>query len=266
MSERYTHGHHESVLASHAWRTVENSAAYLLPHLRPGASVVDVGCGPGTITVDVAERVAPGRVVGIDAAADVLNGARTLAVERGLTNVEFTVGDAYALGLPDGSVDVVHAHQVLQHLARPAEALREWRRVCAPGGVVAARDVDYAGIIWYPQLPELERWLALYHDVARADGGEPDAGRRMLAWAHEAGFTDVEASASVWCFATSELRAWWGGAWSRRILESAFAGNALQRGLATQDELHAISAAWQTWAAHPDGWVSLPHGEMLARP
>jgi hypothetical protein len=55
----YTHGHHESVLRSHAWRTVENSAAYLVPHLRPGLSLLDVGSGPGTITVDLAERLAP---------------------------------------------------------------------------------------------------------------------------------------------------------------------------------------------------------------
>ena len=59
MAERYTHGHHESVLRSHTWRTVDNSAAYLAPLLRPGLTVLDVGAGPGTITVELAERVAP---------------------------------------------------------------------------------------------------------------------------------------------------------------------------------------------------------------
>jgi ubiquinone/menaquinone biosynthesis C-methylase UbiE len=65
----YTHGHHESVLRSHRWRTVENSAAYLVPFLRPGLDLLDVGCGPGSITQDFATRVAPGRVCGLDRSA-----------------------------------------------------------------------------------------------------------------------------------------------------------------------------------------------------
>ncbi len=69
---RYTHGHHESVLRSHSWRTAENSAGYLLAHLQPGQSLLDIGCGPGTITVDLARRLSPGRVVGVDAAAGIV--------------------------------------------------------------------------------------------------------------------------------------------------------------------------------------------------
>ena len=146
----YIHGHHESVLRSHQWRTAENSAAYLLPFLAPGATLLDIGCGPGTITVDLAERVAPGTVVGIDRAEDVLAVARASAAERGLHNVTFAVGDAYRLQFPDDSVDVVHAHQVLQHLTDPVAALTEMRRVGRPGGVVAVRDADYAATTWYP--------------------------------------------------------------------------------------------------------------------
>src|ERR1041384_3403093 len=71
----YTHGHPEAVLRSHRWRTAENSAAYLLPRLRPGASLLDIGCGPGTITADFAARVAPGSVVGLDVSADVVAAA-----------------------------------------------------------------------------------------------------------------------------------------------------------------------------------------------
>src|SRR5262245_26042507 len=111
----YTHGHHESVLRSHRWRTAENSAAYLLPELRPGMRLLDIGCGPGNITVDLARRVAPGPTLGIDRAEDVVVQARAHA-ESQHVEVEVRVGDVYALDLPNGSFDVVHAHQVLQHL------------------------------------------------------------------------------------------------------------------------------------------------------
>src|SRR5260221_2873094 len=116
----YTHGHHESVLRSHRWRTVENSAAYVAPHFVAGARVLDVGGGPGTITLDIAQRVAPGTVMGIDASADVIAQARADAA--GVDNVEFAVGDEFALDFPDAPSDVVHPHQVFQHLPDPVSA------------------------------------------------------------------------------------------------------------------------------------------------
>src|SRR3984957_6621919 len=152
----YTHGHHESVLRSHTWRTAENSAGYLLPHLRPGMTLLDVGCGPGTITADLAALVAPGRGVGLERAEGVLAQAGAAAAAKGVANhVEFAVGDVHALHFPDDTFDVVHAHQVLQHVADPVQALRELRRVCVPDGIVAARDADYAGFTWFPLLPTL---------------------------------------------------------------------------------------------------------------
>lgn len=264
-TEKYTHGHHPSVLSSHEWRTAENSAAYLLPSLRPGQTVLDVGAGPGTITADLAEIVAPGAVTGVDYSAEIVAKANALAAERGLDNLTFAVGDAYALDLPDDSVDVVHAHQVLQHLARPVEALREFRRVVRPDGVVAARDVDYEGVIWYPQVPALDEWLEVYLRVHRGVSGEPAAGRRLKTWAREAGFTDITSSASLWLFETPEDRAWWGGAWAERAVSSAFAEHAVSLGIADHATLARIAEGWRTWAADPDGWLLMPHAEVLAR-
>ncbi|MGH3151677.1 MAG: class I SAM-dependent methyltransferase, partial [Streptosporangiaceae bacterium] len=105
------------MLRSHRWRTAENSAGYLLPHLTSAARLLDVGCGPGTITADLAARA--GEVVAIDAAEDILGQARAEADQRGQANVTFQPGDVYHLDFPDGSFDVVHAHQVLQHLSDP---------------------------------------------------------------------------------------------------------------------------------------------------
>lgn len=261
---RYTHGHHESVLRSHIWRTAENSAAYLLPELSRGQHLLDVGCGPGTITCDLAGLVAPGRAVGLDANDGVLAQARATAAERGVT-VEFEVGDIYHLRFADDSFDVVHAHQVLQHLNDPVAALREMRRVCRPGGIVAVRDSDYAAFTWFPKEPAMDRWLDVYRAVARGNGAEPDAGRRLLNWVRAAGFEEIRPTASVWCYATPESRAWWGGLWADRITSTALAEQALERGLATRSELEEMAAGWRRWAESPDGWFIVPHGEIVAR-
>jgi SAM-dependent methyltransferase len=262
----YTHGHHAAVLRSHQWRTAQNSAGYLLTYLRAGDHVLDLGCGPGTITADLATVVAPGRVVGLDQAPGVLDEARAVAAERGLTTVDFVVGDVQALDFPEGTFDVVHAHQVLQHVGDPVAALREMRRVCRDGGIVAARDSDYASFAWYPESPELDEWLDLYRTIARRNGGEPDAGRRHLSWAHAAGFADVTATASTWCFATPDERAWWGGMWSERIVAPGIADQAIHSGLATRDDLVRMSNAWREWSESPDGWFAILHGEVICRP
>ncbi|NJC73186.1 methyltransferase domain-containing protein [Planosporangium thailandense] len=261
----YTHGHHESVLRSHRWRTAENSAAHLLPHLRPGMRLLDVGSGPGTITVDLAALVAPGRVTALEVTAEALGLTRAEAAARRQSNVEFATGDVHALPFPDDTFDAVHAHQVLQHVGDPVRALREMRRVCRPGGIVTVRDSDYAAFAWYPALPELDEWLDLYLRVARANGGEPNAGRRLLSWAHAAGMDDVTATSTTWCFATPADRAWWGGMWAERILKSDMATQAVASGAATEADLRRISQGWRTWAADRDGWISLLHGEVLCR-
>ena len=259
----YTHGHHESVLRSHRWRTAENSAAHLLPHLRATDRLLDVGAGPGTITADLSELVAS--VTATEIGADELALSQATAAERSRTNIEFQVADVHALPFADDTFDVAHAHQVLQHVADPVQALRELARVTKPGGIVAVRDSDYAAFCWWPELPALDRWLTLYREAARANGGEPDAGRRLLAWAHEAGLQNVTATSSTWCFATDEDRAYWGGMWARRILDSAIAPQLLESGRATQAELQEISDAWTEWSQSPDGWLSVLHGEILVR-
>ncbi|MDL4817878.1 methyltransferase domain-containing protein [Actinomadura opuntiae] len=261
----YTHGHHASVLSSHQWRTVENSAAYLIPHLRAGMSVLDVGCGPGTITAGMAERVAPGRVVAADAAEVVLAEARRTVAARGVSNVEFAVADIHALDFPDDTFDVVHAHQVLQHIADPVRALAEMRRVTRPGGIVAARDADFGSMIWYPQPEAMAPWLPIYYEVARGNGGEPDGGRRLVSWARRAGFTDVTASASSWCYATPEEREWWSESWGGRMRDSSVADKAVAGGYATRDELQRVYEGWKEWAAAEDGWYSVTHGEIICR-
>src|SRR5690606_5326047 len=144
----YTHGHHESVLRSHSNRTIANSAEYLRPFLTADAALLDVGAGPGTITADFAAHV--GRVTATEIGEAELALSQAEVAKHGLTNVDFSVEDVHALSFADDSFDIAHAHQVLQHVADPVQALREMRRVVRPGGVVAVRDADYAGFIWFP--------------------------------------------------------------------------------------------------------------------
>lgn len=259
-SDTYTHGHHESVLRSHRWRTAANSCAYLLPHLRPGMDLLDIGCGPATITADLAAAVAPGRATGVDRAPEVVATAR--GEHPGL---DLRVGDVYDLAVPDASFDVAHAHQVLQHLTDPVRGLREMRRVLRPGGLLAVRDSDYAAFAWAPRDPRLDAWIDLYHRVTRANGAEPDAGRFLPGWVRAAGFTDAVVTSSTWTFGTPEDRAWWGASWADRATRSAFAGQAVAGGLATPAELERIAAGWRDWADDPDAVLVLVHVEVLAR-
>jgi SAM-dependent methyltransferase len=259
----YTHGHAESVLRSHRTRTAANSAAYLVPHLTAAVRLLDVGSGPGTITADLARHVR--QVVALEITEEAADLTRAELERQGLDQVGVRVGDVHALEFDDGEFDVVHAHQVLQHLADPVTALREMARVTRPGGVVGVRDSDYAAFTWYPELPALDRWLELYRAAARANGGEPDAGRRLLAWAHAAGLDDVTASSSTWCFATPESRAAWGEMWADRVTGSAIAEQLVREGRATRDDLRELADGWLAWAVHPDGWISVPHGELVIR-
>lgn len=266
----YTHGHDASVLANHRWRTATNSAAYLIARLRPGDSILDVGCGPGSITCDLARLVAPGRVIGVDSSAEVVALASRVG-EPGdpdtptvqSANLSFAVGDVYSLDYADGSFDVVHAHQLLQHLSAPVDALRQMRRVCRSGGIVAVRDADYAAMVWFPADDRLDRWLALYRAIAISNGGQPDAGRHLLSWANQVGFAEVTASAGTWCFATPEDRSWWATTWAMRISDSTLSRQLVRAGLATQRDLDDIADGWRAWARCRDGWFSVIHAELI---
>ena len=246
----YTHGHAESVLRSHRWRTAENSAGYLLPRLREDARILDVGLRSGhdhrRPRPHAWRRVA---CVGLDRSEDVIAEARATARRAGVANVEFGVGDVYALDHEADTFDVVHAHQVLQHLSDPVAALREMARVCRPDGLVAVRDSDYSAFTWWPGRTRarrvarpLPRGRARQRRRARrrSSAEELGAGRRARAC--------VASTAGVWCFATPEDVAWWGGMWADRIVGSSMAEQAVERGLASTEDLQRLSQGWRRWA------------------
>ena len=169
------------------------------------------------------------------------------------------------MGLEDGSFDVVHAHQVLQHVSDPIGALRAMRSLAKPGGVVAARDSVYSSFGWYPRDPRMDRWLEIYLAVTTQNGADADAGTRLLSWAKAAGFDHATATSSTWTWATVDERTWWGELWADRTVGPGLGAQAVEYGIATADELDDIAAAWRAWAAHDDATFVVVHGEVLAR-
>jgi len=271
MSESgtYLHGHHASVLRSHSWRTVENSCPHLIPYLKPSLRILDVGCGPGTITTDLASRVPQGFVLAIDPSAEVIEKSRNHAKEQGVTNVRFEVGDVFnwkdVEGVEEGGFDIVHAHQVLQHLQDPLGALKEMKRLTKPGGVVAVRDVDYSAMNWYPEHDGMRKWMNLYIAVAQGIRCDPNIGKRLHAVAMEAGFprSDIETSAAAWIFSTPEEREFWCGLWADRTVQSEFKNKAIASGFATEKDLEEIAETWREMEKKEDGWFAVIHGQII---
>ncbi|KAK5453278.1 hypothetical protein LTR55_012155 [Exophiala xenobiotica] len=177
-STTYSQGHSASVVASHVSRTVENSASFLTPHLKPNFTIVDLGCGPGPITRGFCPFMPEGRVIGIDSSPAVIEQARSLATSgpsgdsdsttQGRSSsqfpyqyatLSFRVGDITATPLPfaDDCVDVVYQTLIQIPLPGPVSVIREIHRILKPGtGIFAMREADHAAM--HPSTPALEQY------------------------------------------------------------------------------------------------------------
>jgi SAM-dependent methyltransferase len=241
-----------------------------LPYLNnPSLKILDVGCGPGTITVDLASRVPQGVVYGIDPSTEVIDKARKHADERGTTNVRLEAGDIFNWesldGMEEASFDIVHAHQVLQHLQDPLGAMKQMKRLVKPGGVLAVRDCNYMAMDWWPEHAGMDKWKDLYIKVAQGLGAYPHMGKMLHAVALQAGFPreDIDADIGTWTFSTPDERAFWCGLWADRTVQSDYKQRALDSGHAKVEDLEEIAATWREMEKKEDGWFAVINGQVI---
>jgi SAM-dependent methyltransferase len=187
-----------------ARRTASVEAGFFLPHLRSGMRLLDCGCGPGSITVNLAEVVAPAEVVGIDLEDKQFEIGREYARERGVSNVRFEAGNIYELPFESETFDAVFAHAILYHLKDPCKALTELHRLLKPGGVIGIRDLDSGGNIFTPSNQVIDKAWGVLDRILEYNGGHPLFGRSQRAILRETGFVNIQASASYDSYGTPE--------------------------------------------------------------
>ena len=261
---RYSVGYDERTVRFLADRTADTHAQFLLEYLAPGMDLLDGGCGPGTITKGLAEIVAPGRVVGVDREQSQIARAQSLA-DRSAA-IEFRTDDLCRLTADDESFDVVFVHGVLEHIANPAEALLEMRRVLKSGGLVGSRHADFGGFLLEPTPEPLGQFAPLFIELMKRNGGDPYLGRRQLGLFREAGFEILKISASYDCW-TSDADATRRNAHFLAELcgDSEFSDQLVEHGLADQRTLAQLKSSFLRWGAMPEAFAAEAWGEIVAK-
>ena len=242
-SERYLHGYEEWTRTWMSQRTAARDLAFAVSHLRPGMDVLDCGCGPGSITIDLAEIVAPGHVTGVDVEPRQLEAARALARERGVRNVRFEPASVNELPYPEASFDVAVAHYVIEHVRDPVRALREMRRVLKPSGLAVVKDPYYPAFTFRPRVPPIERFQELMAKVRAHVGASDEYAADLRACMLEAGFARTQAEAGT------ETAAGAGGPplftfiMQNQLRERTFRDTVIGEGWATEAELDSLAEA-----------------------
>jgi SAM-dependent methyltransferase len=261
--ERYTMGYGPAATAIMAERTAQSHAAFFLPHLKSEMSLLDCGCGPGTITLGFAELVAPGQVVGTEIEDTHVALARENAAKRNLSNARFETADLYELPFDDASFDAVFISAVLGNLRQPIRGLREAYRVLKPGGVIGVKEFDHGGDLVYPPDPAIEKYGELYLRLRRENGHDPEGGRKLGALLLEAGFSDLRFTAVYESFADAKAVGGFACV-SAGLLAEGWGEAFTSRGWATAEDISKMRTAWQRFAALPGAIFAAAWGEAVA--
>ncbi|CCH44232.1 Ubiquinone/menaquinone biosynthesis methyltransferase [Wickerhamomyces ciferrii] len=257
----YKDGYDSTISNSHSWRTAENSSAYLLPHLKPTDKILDVGCGPGTITYGLAKYIPQGEIIGIEPTSELIEEAINNKVDsdtgpRG--KVKFEEASAFELPYEDESFDVVHAHQVIIHLSEPLKALKEMKRVLKKGGYLALRDSELRSALVYPK--QYEDPIKYYFDKIRSEYTSIDAASTSKQFTIDAGFKpeDIVNTTSTWCISSRYDRSWFSEIYIKRSTKLNFKPE-------DKYDQAQLETAWKQWADDDYSWFVLLHGEVIAK-
>ncbi len=260
----YTMGFSEEILESMRRYTAESTAAYLLPYLRPGLRVLDLGCGPGTISVGLANAVDPGEMHGVDMEESQIELARSIAHVRGLDNAIFHVGDVTELDFEDGFFDVVHCHNVLMHVPDTLAVLTELKRVLKPGGIIGCKEMICRSSFTHPDFGVIRKAWDMFEDLLAADDGHPQMGKDLKRRLVEAGFSNVQATASFDTFNAPRDIEFIFGIASGWFLSPEITEAALKYGAADARLLDNIRDAYEKWREHPGAFLGVAYGEAVA--
>ena len=265
MNDQRARGVTPTLSRDYARRTASHQAAFALQYLQGGMRLLDIGCGPGTVTVGLADHFAPGEVIGIDHDAVHIETARALATKEGLTNVRFETGDVLHLPFGDHTFDAVFENDLFVHLAADAvSAAREVWRVLAPGGLIAARDVDAEAVVWGAQtdgMRDFDRWFSEWQ---RNRGSDIGIGRRLPEILHEAGFVDTVTSVSADTKGTPDAVREHAGMMGS-LLDGPLGMFAVAAGMSDEAGLLRARDEVRRWGGDPNAFFSNVHVEVVGR-
>ena len=257
-------GYSEEMIQALMRRTAQTNAAYLLPLLKPGMRALDVGCGPGNISVGLAQAVAPGPLYGIDQADSQVDLARAVAGHLQQENATFCVGDATNLPFEDDFFDVAHCHDILMHIPDTQAALAEVRRVLKPGGIIGCREMIGESSFTYPDYGVIGKSWRMFEDLIATDGGHPQMGKDLKTQLSRAGFADARISASFEMYSTPEEIEFIYGFANQWFLSREMTETAQQYGASTVELAEAIRVAYERWRDELGALCALAFGEAVA--
>ena len=260
----YTSGFGDAYVRFLMRRAAESHAAYLLPYLRPGLRVLDMGCGPGTISAGLAKAVEPGELHGVDMEESQVELARSVAEEAGQANAIFHVADITDLPFEDGFFDVAHSHQALSYIPDTQAALAEVKRVLKPGGILGCREIMCESCFIHPDIDGVGRIWDLFEDVLAGDDCHPQMGTEMKSHILEAGFTNIRLTASFDIFSSPTDIAFAHDFLSNWILSPEITEAAIKYSAATEELCENLRAALDKWKDHPGASIMPAYGEAIA--
>ena len=246
-------------------RSAAEYADFILPRIGGGDRVLDVGCGPGSITLGLA-RVAA-QATGVDVDDQEFTDARAYAAERDIDNVEFRAGSIYELPFDDASFDVCTLFSMLETLDDPLAGLAEARRVVRSGGLIGASSIEYGGLILHgPDEALLRRFYELRLQIWEAQGDvQFHRGRELRSLLLRAGFVDVEAGVTSFSYGTEERVRAFGLGRAADCRDERFTESIATYGLADAAELNDLEGAWLRWSESLDAFAAFAWGRAVAR-